>query len=116
MFWMSAVLAVVHLCGMAFMPYSPKWLFSQGRRAEAKAVLVKIVTDQVSWGVTTCPMTCKYTTRQTGYDAITASSTQSVSNAFVVDDVLKTGSVRPNSGSMRALELNIATHPSSGTI
>lgn len=34
--------AVMLFVGMCFMPYSPKWLFSKGRAAEAREILVKI--------------------------------------------------------------------------
>lgn len=47
MFGISAVLAVVQLCGMLVMPYSPKWLYSRGRVAEAEAVLVRILDSPV---------------------------------------------------------------------
>lgn len=48
MFGLSAVLAIMQLVGMLFMPLSPMWLLSQGRRVEAKAVLLKIRNSQVS--------------------------------------------------------------------
>lgn len=47
MFGLSAVLAILQLIGMAWMPRSPKWLFSKGRCAEAKAVLIKIRSSPV---------------------------------------------------------------------
>lgn len=46
MFGLSAVLATAQLIGMMFMPRSPRWLFSKGKHAEAKAVLVQIRSSQ----------------------------------------------------------------------
>ncbi|QIV94553.1 sugar porter family MFS transporter [Allofrancisella frigidaquae] len=34
--------AILLFIGMCFMPYSPKWLFSQGRKHEARETLIKI--------------------------------------------------------------------------
>lgn len=59
MFGLSAVLAVLQLLGMAFMPLSPRWLMSKGRRNEAYAVLVQIRRSQVS-GRCTVVRTCSH--------------------------------------------------------
>ncbi|CAM9359074.1 unnamed protein product [Ascophyllum nodosum] len=46
MFGLSTVLAALQLLGMAFMPFSPRWLIIKGRRDEALDVLIKIRNSQ----------------------------------------------------------------------
>lgn len=51
MFGFSSLLAVLQLLGMAFMPLSPRWLITKGRRSEALAVLLEIRNSQVNMGM-----------------------------------------------------------------
>ena len=45
MLGLGAVLPAVVLCGLAYLPESPRWLMARGRRAEAAAVLTRFLGD-----------------------------------------------------------------------